>query len=561
MALVLVPLVSGSAPAEEPTGRVQLQVGSQVRHSIDPRLFGQFLERPSWGETGPEAATDEAGALPQDIVAMLRTMRIPVVRFPGGTDVDYTDWTDMISNAPGRSGGRPVTRGHTGQGVTNRFGFDEYFRLQRELEWDTILVVNLLDALAKRKPLPMAAQHAAGLVAYVRTPLGAVLPEGMPNWPEVRARNGHPEPYGAKVFQLGNEWWCGRFPAEAKTGAGIGDPAALAAWYRECIIAYADAMRAIDPSLELIVDGDMGHGIEKILLPDPEIRRRIQYVAYHTYAPGRMSEAKRDGKPVAMGTLSAQDWWQAWSSMPGAFDDEGRNIGLGPRIEVAYALGYQVAVTEWNWNGWDAKAIQPAPGFEWRHAAAVGVAGFLNGLIRQAQAVRVANQSMLVGHVWDISAIRFDPEGKVPPHFNAQGAVTAFYNRHRGDRVLEVKATGVPVVEQPYRVGWGSPVGKVALLDTVATLGDHTLYVHGVNRSFGLELVADCDVSALNVTNGPAVLHVLEGVPREGVPAAGAWMRATSRPAEVSSGHLRVSFPPRTVCILEVPVERTSPAP
>ena len=34
----------------------EITVSDKVLHEIDPRLFGQFMERPSWGEIGPEAA-------------------------------------------------------------------------------------------------------------------------------------------------------------------------------------------------------------------------------------------------------------------------------------------------------------------------------------------------------------------------------------------------------------------------------------------------------------------------------------------------------------------------
>jgi alpha-L-arabinofuranosidase len=184
-------------------------VRSDVVARVDDRLFGQFLERPSWGgEQGPERALmPGTNQLLPAVVTMMKKMQIPILRFPGGTDVDYTDWRDMVSNVPGRAGVRPVTVGHKGDRVTNGFGFDEYFRLRNELGCETILVVNLLDALSRKRPLAEAAELAAGLVAYCNAPVGAMLPAGMPDWPAVRARNGHPAPYRVGYFQIGNEWW------------------------------------------------------------------------------------------------------------------------------------------------------------------------------------------------------------------------------------------------------------------------------------------------------------------------------------------------------------------
>jgi alpha-N-arabinofuranosidase len=546
---------SGLAQGAETKEPIRIKISAEERQSVDPRLFGQFLERPSWGETGPEAAADKHGNLPPEIVTMLKKMRIPIIRFPGGTDIDYTDWTDMISNAPGRSPERPITKGYKGNDVSNRFGFDEYFRLAAELGWDAILVVNVRDGLAKKKTLSAAAQHAAGLVAYANAPLDAKLPDGMPNWPAIRAKNGHPKPYAVRVFQIGNEWY--NFAGDAKNGAGANDPAAIAAWYSKCIVAYADAMRAIDPSIELIMDGWMGNDVENTVFADPEIRRRIKYVTYHKYAPGPMSEAKRDGRQVDPGQLSARDWWLAWSTLPGDFDDQGRNIGLGDRIKFARDLGYEIASTEWNWNGWGMhNGIQQPTEFAYDHAAAIGVAGFLNGMIRQSDAIRIANQSMLVGHSWGIAAIHYDPAGKVPTYFNAQGMVTTFYNLHHGTRVLDVEVSGVPIIERPYYYDWGgAQPGKLALLDVVVTRHERAIFVHAVNHSFDEDLTAEIDLTAVGSKDGRATMHILECVPAEKMPAARAWMKETSQPVKVTAGKVRLAFPSRTVAILEVPVK------
>jgi alpha-N-arabinofuranosidase len=538
---------------------IQIRVGAEARQSVDPRLFGQFLEKPCGRETGPEAGSDDHGALPPEIVAMLQKMHIPVVRFPAGTDIDFTDWTDMISNVPGRAPERPLTTGHEGREVTNRFGFDEYFRLRDECRWDTILVVNLLDGLAKRKPLDVAAQHAAGLVAYVNAPVGAKLPAGMPNWPAVRAKNGHPRPYRVQTFQLGNEWWNGRFPEETRKAVGTDDPAALAAWYRKCILAYIDAMRAVSPSIEFIVDGDMGNGVETTLLRDPELRRRIKYVTYHKYTPGQASHVRLDqDKYVDPGKLSPRDWWLLWSTTPGAYDDHGRNIGLGARIQATRALGYEIAITEWNWAAWGFGKSQRLQGCDWHHAGAIGVAGFLNGVIRQADAIRIATQSMLVGHAWDLPAIHYDWEGKVPAYYSSQGMVTTFYNLHHGDRVLDVDVSNMPTVERSYYLDWGAMPGTTALLDVVVTRSDRAIFVHAVNRSFDKDLSAEIDLAALGVPDGTATMHVLECVPVKRVPEVHAWMSETSAPVQVMAGKVKFVFPCRTVAILEVPVKASA---
>ncbi len=110
--------------------KVELTIKNEAISRISPRLFGQFLER-AFGEPGPEAALVEGtNQLRPDIVAKLKQMRIPLIRFPGGTSIDYLDWRDMIDHVPGREEGRPPSidiLGKTGKTITNQFGYDEYF--------------------------------------------------------------------------------------------------------------------------------------------------------------------------------------------------------------------------------------------------------------------------------------------------------------------------------------------------------------------------------------------------------------------------------------------------
>ena len=58
------------APIARAIETVEITVSNQVENPVDTRLFGQFLERASWGEPGPEAVADpQTGALPAPIVS------------------------------------------------------------------------------------------------------------------------------------------------------------------------------------------------------------------------------------------------------------------------------------------------------------------------------------------------------------------------------------------------------------------------------------------------------------------------------------------------------------
>jgi len=549
--------MTGSAAAEETPRRARVVVRDRVLHRLDGRLFGQFLERASFGEPGPEPFADPVtGRLPAAVVAKLREMRIPIVRFPGGTDADYIDWRDMVSGVPGRGPERPVTLGHRGQPITNRFGLDEYFALRDELGCQTILVANFRDAVARKVPLAEAAMRAAGLVAYCNAPVGAKLPPGMDDWPALRARNGREKPFRAEFIQIGNEWWL--FAEGAWQAAGLADVQQAAKWYTECLLAYVERIRQVDRDVEIIIDANMGKGIEKLVLADPAVRREVRYAALHHYQPGPMDQLARDGQPCGPDQLSGRDWWNAWAAMPGVYGDDGANLALSQAVELARSLGYIVACTEWNWNGWGYARLDPPAGIDWRLAAGIGAAGFLHGLIRQAGDVRIATQSMLLGHRWHITAVRADPEGKVPPCFLPQGQATTFYNLHHGDRVLDCSVEGAATYAQPFQVGWAPPRKRVAVLDVVVTADDGAVYVHAINRDFDRALPVDVDLTALGALAGAGTHYLLTGPLVRGgeEPAPREAMEVTERPLAQAGGRLAVELPPRSASCLVVPRSR-----
>jgi ribosomal protein L28 len=63
-------LVAGAAQSAEAREPIRIRVETNALHKIDHRLFGQFLERASWGETGPEIAAGTNGNLSADVVEM-----------------------------------------------------------------------------------------------------------------------------------------------------------------------------------------------------------------------------------------------------------------------------------------------------------------------------------------------------------------------------------------------------------------------------------------------------------------------------------------------------------
>jgi len=533
-----------AAPAESPTDAISVKVSDRVLHQLDSRLFGQFMERPSWGgEIGPEGSLiPGTHRLRPEAERLIREMRIPIVRFPGGTDVDYIDWLDMIDNVPGRAAERPITIGHAGNQVSNNFGYDEFLQLCGRLGMEPIIVVNFREGLLSQQGPEEAALHAAQLLAYCNAPSDADLPDELAAWPRLRARNGHPEPYGVTYVQIGNETWA--------FSRGATEDQYLAA-----LKAYVKTIRSVDPAVRLIVDGQPAELAARI---HRELGDRIAYYAVHHYQPWNIREVVRGGEPVDVGDLSAKDIWYTWVTLPG-IDAAGESVLSRGELQQARQLGYPVAMTEWNWNGWWSDSLRQKAALDSLFAKGVGAAGILHAIIRQGDVVRIAAQSMLIGDGWGIHAIRCDREGRIAPHMVPSGQVTMLYGNHHGDRRLELELNNVPRYEQPYRMAGIGPAREAAYLDILATRDNTTLYLHCINRHFDSALSLAVDVAALaSPPQAAGKLYILEGR-LQNAPAAG---------EDPAPGHIReeqlaipgprfsVRLPARSVTVVEVPLQK-----
>ena len=495
VAVIASPLVNSNALAldsDESTYPVRLVASpKETTHRIDPRLFGHFLERPSWErENGPESALiPNTREVRPDVLALMRELRIPVIRFPGGTDVDYQDWTGLIDGAPGRAeSGRPVFTGRQGESVTQEFGFDEFFTLADELGAEAMVVVNLLDGLAGRKPLSEAAEHAAALVAYCNAPLENKLPAKLAEWPLLRSKNGHPKPFGARYVQLGNELWTGDYKKEIAAFLGHEDAEKHAEWAVKVLRAYVSAIRAVDSRVEFLVDGVMWMGIDEKVLSDPELKQHVKYATFHLYALFGTRGLWKNGQRLQTSQTTPVQWWWTLIAAGGDTDHEDGQARLAQEAErraKAVRLGYKIAFTEWNYGTWWRMPESERPELSLRNASGVGLAGFLHALMRAPDAA-LATQSMLVGRSWDIAGIRAG-NMDVPAYFLPQAQVMRLYNNHRGDQLLSVQVLGNPMVAVEESLHERSAADakprNVAALDVLCTLSDKgEVHLHLINR-------------------------------------------------------------------------------
>ena len=162
-----------------------------------------------------------------DTIALLRQLHSGFWRLPGGNFVSGWSWYDSVGDIDKRP---PMFDYAWNAMQTNDVGMDEFMTLCKLIGVEPYITVN-----AGFGDAHSAAEEVEYINGPVNTRLGA--------W---RARNGHPEPYHVKFWNIGNEPW-GTFQL------GYTDLKYYVLKHNE----FAKAMRKVDPSITLIASGLM----------------------------------------------------------------------------------------------------------------------------------------------------------------------------------------------------------------------------------------------------------------------------------------------------------------
>jgi len=169
------------------------------------------------------ADLDEDG-FRKDALEVTRRFLPTCIRWPGGCFVSDYHWQDGIGPVDQRPA--RLNRSWTAY-TTNDVGMDEFVALCRKLGAEPYICVNADTA---------SPEEVAALVEYCNGDRNT-------RWGSVRARNGNPRPYRIKTWNVGNEDYL------TSLGGRRGKV------YAQDFQAYARAMRAVDPSIELVAVG------------------------------------------------------------------------------------------------------------------------------------------------------------------------------------------------------------------------------------------------------------------------------------------------------------------
>jgi len=352
------------AKAQRGPARVLVD-GRRTKAELDRRLLGSFLEHLGravyQGVYEPGSALADEKGFRKDVLAEMRELKVPVIRYPGGNFVSGYNWLDGV----GPSKHRPRVLERAWNSIeTNQFGTNEFVEWCRAVGTEPLLATNLGTGTP---------ESSAALVEYCNIEKGT-------KWSDLRQSHGYAAPHRVKTWCLGNEM-DGRWQIGHMTAVEYGRKAADA----------ARQMRTVDRGLELIACGSSSPGMVTYLEWDRQVLEEcyneVDAISLHRYY------SNSDGNASRYLSLNLELERQIQEIIAVCDYVRGR-VRSSKRLWLSF--------DEWNvWyraRGGDGKR-QEAPRLleeVYNLEDALLVGGTLNALLRQAERVRVACLAQIV---------------------------------------------------------------------------------------------------------------------------------------------------------------------
>lgn len=363
--------VRANAPEVLPQAAITIDAGAPtVKYS--PMIFGGFLEhfdhQVYGGIYDPHSPLSDKNGFRRDVLAALKELRTPVVRWPGGCFVSGYHWESGVGRER-----KPTDDMAWGVKEPNTFGTDEYVKLCHELGWEPYICNNAGNGTI---------EEMRNWVEYCNGAYG--------KYAEMRRANGYPAPRNVPIWSIGNENY---HPTEI----GYKPIAQWAPFVEQA----AKAMKAVDPNIKLTAAAEATR--EWTL---PLLKTAGPYLDY----------------------ISIHDYWFAFygkNEMPDymtcIMKSEGPEKSITKFIGILEEAGYRgkikIAYDEWNLRSWhhpgfprmtvqdysDPKVIELIKArdkndipSQYTMADALFTASFYNACLRHAEDVGMANIAPLI---------------------------------------------------------------------------------------------------------------------------------------------------------------------
>lgn len=504
-ALAALPAASGAQTA------ASLIVDPQPRFEISPWLYMQFMEPLGITDGSVEASWDyDRDDWRKDFVDTVKDLAPGALRF-GGLFSRHYKWREGV----GPAASRPSMRNYFWGGKeTNRVGTHEFVDLCRRVGAEPFYCVNFASDGEKRFLSTLEgnrtgdAREAADWVSYANDPDS-----------KERKQHGHAEPYGLKIWQLGNETSYGgnrTFAMDQSIATTID---------------FAKAMRGRDPSLKLIGWGD--RGADGVLWASELLKRageHIDMVAMHM-----MGQSPKRPDTVLKGLRYEKDPERAWEELLEMTGRLEARLSEMEQVVAAQSPKAGIAITEGHLSlsPHNANPIL----YEWLSAAYH--AKSMNLYQRHGARVKIATAADFNGTRWTNSAVMLQvPRGV--SYLMPVGSIARLFRKYNGTQGVDVKT---------------APSG----LDVAASRTADKVYLHVANLEYKRAVEASFAVAGMNVAGG----RVYEIAPDDLRQNCSQDQPDVFQPREAAlpaGSTPKWRFPAGSVSVVELDLQRSPPA-
>jgi len=330
---------------------------------------------------------DNVKGMRADTLKVLKELDAPIYRWPGGNFVSGYDWRDGLGD-PDR---RPPRKNPAWTGVEhNDFGLHEYMAFCEEVGGEPLVTVN-----SGFGDDHSAAEEVEYVVGSADTPMG--------KW---RAANGHPEPWEA-------EWWC--VGNEMYGGWQLGYMSLN--HYTQKHNLFAKAMRKVYPDIKLISSGSVGSWSEGMLKNCADYMDAISEHFYNQEKKPVLAHASQPADAIRSKVKAHQDYRE--------------------RIESVKGKDIDIALDEWNY--WYGPHVYGELGTRYFLKDALGIAGGLHEMIRNSDIYFMANYAQTVNVIGCIKT------SKTAAAFATTGLALKLYRQQFGTIPVELGGDTFPL--------------------------------------------------------------------------------------------------------------------
>lgn len=432
--------------------------------TISPEIYSHFIEHLGGViydgvYVGEKSKIANTAGIRNSFLDMMRAIKAPVLRWPGGCFADSYDWHDGI----GPRDKRPARAGFWDQQDSNQYGLHDFMRTCKLIGCKPYLAANL-----RTQPARDFYQE----IEYANAPSGN-LPSNsaapaMPNAQALlRAANGDKEPFNVDLWGVGNEsWGCG----------GNMTPEEYAAEYRRFTAwtpSYSkNPLRfvAVGPNGD---DTDWTTRLFKALHANPE-SRKLWGLSIHYYTSGSPTKFAA-GDALKFSADEHYDLLTRGSLMDKVITDHWLAMGNTPADDRAKAdpTAHRVKLVVDEWGAWYGKGTELAPGYNLSQQSTMRDA-LLTGITfdifqRHADKVAVAAVAQSINCIHSLMLAQGD-QFTLTPTFH----VFQMYLPHQGAQSIRAEFTAPslnnPLGNTPSQVGGNSYIGQLPPVKTLAGL-------------------------------------------------------------------------------------------